>query len=87
MSVQYKRSWEGKFPYAILLSGKDAHDLLYYETGFEQLHPLPSIHDWMSERGYHYYENWSCVVVTPREEWAIVFQDQEICEMFMMRWL
>jgi hypothetical protein len=33
-------------------------ELLYYETGFEQLHPIPPIYDWMEERGWEYYKDW-----------------------------
>ena len=87
MAVEYKSTWKGKFSHAVILSGKEAANVLYYETGFEQLHPIPPIHAWMSERGYEYYKTWNCVVVTPREEWAIVFPDKEICELFMMKWL
>jgi hypothetical protein len=87
MPIHYRTSWAGKFPYAVLVSGTEANDVLYYETGFEQLHPIPAIHTWMEERGHHYQDTWSCVTVTPRKEWAILFVDQKICEMFMLRWL
>jgi hypothetical protein len=87
MPVHYRTSWAGKLPYAILVSGDEAHDILYYETGFEQLHPIPPVHDWMTERGYKYPNTWNCVTVTPKKEWAIIFSDQKICEMFMLRWL
>jgi hypothetical protein len=36
------------------------HDLLYYETGFEQMHPRPEIHQWMAELGYTYGSDWHC---------------------------
>lgn len=84
--IEY-RQWEGKLPHVILLSGNDIQDVLYYETGFEQLHPIPPIHDWMSERGYVYRRTWNCVSATPMKEWALCFADKEICELFIMKWL
>lgn len=86
MSVEYK-TWTGKLPHAVLVSGKDANNVLYYETGFEQLHPIPEIDDWMSERGYSYRDNWNVVTVEQRKEWAFVFDNQEICNLFLLRWL
>lgn len=36
------------------------NDLLYYETGFEQLHPWPEIVEWMTTQGYSYGRDWHC---------------------------
>lgn len=84
--IQYKE-WPGKLPHAVLLSGEDAIKILYYETGFEQLHPIPPIYSWMEERGFEYQIDWKCVTVTAREEWALCFPNKEICELFLLKWL
>lgn len=83
--IEYK-VWPGKYPHALLLSEHEVFDILYYETGFEQLHPLPNIIDWMEERNYIYYTDWKCIVVTPKKEWAICFPNKEICELFLLKW-
>ena len=83
--IEYK-VWTGKLPHAVLVTAPEVFEVLYYETGFEQLHPIPPIYDWMEERGYRYKEHWNCVTVTPREEWALCFPDKEICELFLMKW-
>jgi hypothetical protein len=88
--IEYK-TWEGKWPNVILLSGEDIGKILYYETGFEQLHPDPAIIDWMEERGYNYYYDWRVVRVDPRilgrhSEWAICFPNKQILELFLLKW-
>ena len=87
MSVEFKSSWEGEYPFVILLSSPEVHDVLYYETGFEQLHPLPSIIDWMEERDYSYQSDWKVVSVSPRREWGICFKQEPACQLFLLKWL
>lgn len=95
MSVEFKNNWVGKFPCAIILTGKDIDRVLYYETGFEQLHPFPQIHNWMKERGFEYYENWKVIRLggetyrfgSLTTDWVILFEDEQIAEMFMLKWL
>jgi hypothetical protein len=87
MPVVYKNTWTGKWPYALILTAPEVYDVLYYETGFEQLHPILPIHEWMEDRGHTYQKDWNCVTLTPKTEWAIIFQDEVTCELFMLRWL
>ena len=61
-------------------------ELLYYETGFEQLHPIPPIHDWMKERGWEYYKDWDCVKVY-NDVYYMEFKDDKMAAMFWLRWL
>jgi hypothetical protein len=88
--IEYK-TWEGKYPHVILLSGTKVGEILYYETGFEQLHPDPAIIDWMKERQYNYHKDWRVVRVDSdlhkKSEWAICFPNKEILELFVLRWL
>jgi hypothetical protein len=88
--IEYK-VWEGKWPHVILLSHSKVGEVLYYESGFEQLHPDPAIIDWMKERSYNYHHDWRVVRVDPdkgnKSEWALCFPNKEICEMFVLRWL
>lgn len=90
MSHSYK-TWVGKVPYAIIIDRESMRDLLYYETGFEQLHPVPEIHQWMSERNYNYGMTWKVVRVDPdrgrESDWAFCFDSTEIRDMFTLRWL
>ena len=95
MPVEFKSNWVGKFPYAIILTGKDIDRVLYYETGFEQLHPYIEIHNWMSDRGLEYEKNWKVVRFggetikfrTIQSDWAVLFDDEQIAHMFMLKWL
>jgi hypothetical protein len=82
--IEYK-TWEGNYPHVILLSPKRAVGVLYYETGFEQLHPFPNIIDWMEKRNYNYNTDWRVVKVDP--EWALCFAEKQVCELFALRWL
>jgi hypothetical protein len=88
--IEYK-IWEGGYPHVILLSQGDIQDVLYYETGFEQLHPDPAIVDWMEERGYKYQSDWRVVRASSngalRSEWAICFANKQACELFVLKWL
>jgi len=60
-------------------------ELLYYETGFEQLHPIPPIHDWMKERGWEYYKDWNCIKVF-KDVYYMEFKDDKMAVMFLLRW-
>jgi hypothetical protein len=88
--IEYK-IWEGKYQHVILLSPDTATKVLYYETGFEQLHPHLEIIDWMNERQYKYHDNWRVVRVDDnpanRSDWAICFADKQACELFVLKWL
>jgi hypothetical protein len=88
--IEYK-TWEGKYPHVILLSLDTAVTVLYYETGFEQLHPLPNIIDWMEERSYNYDDDWKVIRVEDKPEnrsnWAICFISRQACELFTLKWL
>lgn len=85
------KNWNGKWPFVILINSKNISDLLYYETGFEQLHPLPEIHTWMKEREQIYLETWKVVKVTDHQsfepEWAFCFETSEMRDMFALKWL
>lgn len=88
--IEYKL-WEGKWPHVILLSPELAVKILYYETGFEQPHPLPEIHNWMIQQGFKYQEDWRMVRVdenpTNRSDWAICFNNKNILQLFVLKWL
>lgn len=88
--IEYK-IWEGKWPHVVLISHDKAIEIMYYETGFEHLFPLPEIIDWMKERCYNYDTDWKVVRSNPdrsiQSEWAICFSDKKICELFVLKWL
>ena len=90
MTGVYK-TWVGKIPYVIILDKEKVGDLLYYETGFEQLHPNFEIHKWMEERDHQYGITWKVVRVDPdranHSDWAFCFNSEEIRNLFAMRWL
>lgn len=69
----------------IWLNYKQQRDLLYYETGFEQLHPIPSVHEWMEERGWEYYKDWNCVKVF-NDVYYMEFKDNKVATWFALRW-
>ena len=58
---------------------------LYYETGFEQLHPHPYIIDWMKEQGYEYTKDWEVFTFTG-VKYCINFPNPEIAALFVARW-
>jgi hypothetical protein len=76
----------------IVLTRAQVRELLYYETGFTQLHPNPEIYDWMVEQGYTYNVDWH-VDHTPSIDYSempyytIVFNDEKIMTAFVLRWL
>jgi hypothetical protein len=68
---------------------------LYYETGFEQLHPNREIIDWFAEQGLKYNRDWFCVKDRTREP-SVMLLDQvkytfrlpseDILMLFLLRW-
>jgi hypothetical protein len=76
------------------------NDLLYYETGFEQMHP------WMEELGYTYGKDWHCyrrvevvedtgsgspAVIqasgrTVETGYCLEFPTEELLALFLLRW-
>jgi len=61
------------------------HKWLYYETGFEQLHPNPDIIYWMEEQNYVYGRDWKVDTFTGRDYW-ITFPNKEIAALFLIKW-
>jgi hypothetical protein len=63
-------------------------DWLYYETGFEQLHPDPAIIYWMEEQGWDYRHDWDCG--SDRKNYPTVyyftFKDEAMASAFLLRW-
>ena len=90
MTAVYK-TWVGNLPCVIILDKETLGNLLYYETGFEQLHPLPEVHKWMEERDHDYGITWKVVRVDPdrgnHSDWAFCFNNSEIRDLFTLRWL
>ena len=73
----------------MILTADQIEKWLYYETGFEQLHPHPGIVQWMGEQGYKYNQDWKCTrMVTPsgRVNHSLLFPSEEVKTMFMLRW-
>ena len=62
----------------------DVRNWLYYETGFEQLHPITAIHEWMDEQGLEYDKDWN--VVRRGKDYYIQFPDDETKLLFLLRW-
>ena len=75
----------------IKLTNNQRDKVLYYETGFEQLHPLPHIHNWMKEQGCRYRKDWTVSRVnhTPnhRSYYMLSFADPKMAELFILKWL
>jgi hypothetical protein len=65
---------------------------LYYETGFEQLHPKIEVIDWMTSMGYNYGTDYRVICSTVDEEikksrdYFIEFPNSEIAALFIARW-
>jgi hypothetical protein len=73
----------------MILTAEQTEKWLYYETGFEQLHPHPGIIKWMEEQGYQYHRDWQCVhrrTITARNVYSLMFPSDEIKTMFVLRW-
>jgi hypothetical protein len=75
----------------VKLTKSQIQQLLYYETGFEQLHPDPAIIDWMEQQGWRYHNDWNCVRVDntweERNYYKLVFADDEMASVFLLKWL
>lgn len=59
--------------------------LLYYETGFEQLHPIPEVYKWMASQGYVYEKDWQ-VIANKSVGYYVKFPNDEIATLFVLRW-
>jgi len=78
----------------VKLSNQQVENLLYYETGFEQMHPHLGAIEWMEEYGWKYRDDWNCVKVAPdgqirnaRIYYKLTFADDEMASMFLLKWL
>jgi hypothetical protein len=78
------------------LTFQQCHNWLYYETGFEQLHPDISIIEWMEEQGYTYQKDWKCVTDHRRIRMAkgnyyvnywLEFPNENIATLFNLKWI
>jgi len=69
----------------VVLDDRLIKKLLYYETGFEQLHPVPEVHAWMESHGWEYYKDWNCTKLD-HYEYGLEFRDKEMMTMFLLRW-
>jgi hypothetical protein len=63
------------------------NELLYYETGFEQMHPVPFIYEWMQEQGYVYNVDWFCRQAPGVGQYQFEFPNEQIAELFILKWL
>ena len=68
------------------------HDWLYYETGFEQLHPRIGIWDWMQSMGYEYDRDWYCRKIYDGlsdsiKGYELEFPNEQIMTLFLLRWV
>lgn len=61
------------------------HEWLYYETGFDQLHPKPEIVDSMLQLGYQYGSDWGCETFTNRQ-YHLWFTTQDMMTAFQLAW-
>jgi hypothetical protein len=71
----------------LVLSTDQQAQVLYYESGFEQLHPIPPIHDWMTQLGHEYYRDWCCKRQLNNNQYVIEFPNNHVMDMFMLKWL
>ena len=84
--IEYK-IWKGKWPFVILLSDEDVDKIVYDRpVQIDQIYPNPAIVEWMKNRDYEYQSDWKLVCIGTGE-WALCFNNKEICEMFVLRWL
>ena len=70
---------------SIAVSDHKIADWLYYETGFEQLHPQLDIHEWMESLGYEYYRDWNCRRID-QDHYVLEFPSAEVASLFLLRW-
>ena len=80
----------------LVLSTEQSHEWLYYETGFEQLHPIPDIVYYMEAQGYVYEVDWWCKqehvylgapVRIARDQYRFIFNTAEIAAKFLLRFV
>lgn len=75
----------------IKLNNSNRDEVLYYETGFEQMHPYLHIIQWMRDAGYEYRKDWYCTSVNhkfdQRSYYKLEFTTKEMASMFALRWL
>jgi len=71
----------------IKLTIDQMREVLYYETGFEQLHPIPPIINWMRSLGYRYTHDWRCYRREQTIEWVLEFPSADVAELFVLKWL
>ena len=77
----------------VALTGQQVSTILYYETGFEQLHPHIEIVEWMAERGWRYHHDWHCnrrivmLISGYRQLYELTFDTKSMAEVFVLRWL
>ena len=71
----------------IVVIGDRTNEWLYYETGFEQLHPIPDIIQWMEEQGWEYQRDWFCKKnFTKMLSYTLTFPTAEVATTFLLRW-
>lgn len=70
----------------IYLTDKQCLSWLYYETGFEQLYPIPPIHKKMEASGYEYYRDWRCVkqASDKKYRYSIEFEEPVALTLFLL---
>lgn len=62
-------------------------DWLYYETGFEQLHPNIEIIEWMQDQGYTYQTDWFCKLQARYSNmYKLEFPTEYAAVLFLLRW-
>lgn len=76
----------------IVLASSEVFKVLYYETGFEQLHPKPEVWDWMNDQGYTYKIDWRVGVAPAIDHGELPyywfeFPNNEIMSLFALRWM
>jgi hypothetical protein len=67
------------------------NDWLCYETGFEQMHPCPSMVEWMQARGHTYGRDWFCREMPTHanvrdSRFLLEFPDDRALSLFLLRW-
>lgn len=76
----------------IVLSSKETMQLLYYETGFTQLHPKHEIYNWMLEQGHTYKVDWFVHHYPSIDHgelpyYILEFTSKEMMTLFALKWL
>jgi hypothetical protein len=67
------------------------HDWLYYETGFEQMHPYREIVEWMDSLGYAYDKDWFCRNIydglsDSNKGYELEFPNEQVMALWLLRW-